>query len=107
MDELVVMRFFAEMKVRRDRVLKKMNDEVAEQNQKRRRPSSHLDAFRNHLDQRGSQHESRAQRDEVAQITPFPMPLHDDRAAEYIGSGGSQAEQDAGGDGMHRAIRAA
>ena len=32
------------------------------------------------------------------------MPLHDDRAAENVGGGGSQAKEYAGGDGMHRAF---
>ena len=87
-DELVAMCFFAEVKVRRHRVLKKVDDQIAEQNQKCRRFATQFQAFRNHLDQSGGQHESRAQGDKVAEIAPLPVPLHNDRAAKDVGRGG-------------------
>src|ERR1035438_605716 len=99
--ELVVMRFLAKMEVRRDRMLEEVDDEIAQQHKKRRRPSAQLEAFWNHLDQGCGQHESRAQRDKVAQIAPLPVPLHNDRATEDVGGGRGEAEKDAGNDGMH------
>ena len=91
MDELVFVGFFAEMEVGRDGVLKEVNDQIAQKNKKSRGASAQFEAFGNHLDQSCCQHESRAQRDKVAEVTPLPMPLHDDGAAEDIGRGGGQA----------------
>src|SRR5258708_5866863 len=95
------MGLFAEVKVRRDGMLEEVDDQIAQQNQKRGGPSTQLEAFGNHLDESSGQHESRAQRDKVTQITPLPVPLDDDGAAKNIGGGSRQAKQDAGCDGMH------
>ena len=100
MDELVVMCFFAEVKVRRDRMFEEVNDQIAQQHKKCRGSSAQLKTFWNHLDQGRGQHESRAQRDKVAKVAPLPVPLHDDRAAEDIGGGGGEAEEDADCDGV-------
>src|ERR1017187_1740224 len=101
MDEFVVMRLFAEMKMRCYRMLEEVDDQVAEKHQKRRRPAVKLKAFWNHLDQGGGQHEPSAQRDKVTQIAALPMPLHNDRSAENVGGSCGQAEKYAGGNGMH------
>ena len=95
-DEFVVVRFFAEVKMRGNRVLEEVDDQIAEQNQQGRSSSAQFETLRNHLHQGRGQHESRAQRDEVAKIAPLPMPLHDDRAAEDVGGGGGQAQENAG-----------
>src|SRR5450631_1727196 len=101
MDEFVVMRLFAKMKMRCDRMLEEVDDQVAEKHQKRRRPAVKLKAFWNHLDQGGGQHEPRAQRNEVPQVAALPMPLHNNRSAENVGGSCGQAEKYAGGNGMH------
>src|SRR5215470_607112 len=100
-NELVVMRFFAEVEVWRDRVLKKVNDKVTHQHKERRRFSSHFDTLGNHLHQRRGEHESRAQRDEVAQVAPLPMPLDNDRAPEDVSGSGRETQEDAGEDRVH------
>src|SRR5579863_4586963 len=94
--ELIVMSFFTKVEVRRNRVLEKMSDKVAQQNQERRAPAAQFQTFRDHFHQSGSQHKSRAQRDEVTQITPLPIALDYDRTAEYIGGRSGQAEKNAG-----------
>ena len=95
------MRLFAEVKMRGDGVLEEMNDQVSEQDQQGRGLSAQLETLGNHLDEGRGQHESRAQRDEVAQIAALPMPLNNDRAAENIGGGGRQAQNNAGDDRVH------
>ena len=64
--EFLLMGFFAEMKMRGDRMLKKVDDQVPNQDKQRRRFAAQFDAFRDHLDKGCGQHESRAQRNEVA-----------------------------------------
>ena len=100
-NKLVPVCLFSEMKVGRDRVLKKMDDQIAEQNKKRRTSALQFETLGNHLNQSGSQHESRAESHKVAKITSLPVPLHNDRPAENIGSSGSQAQENTGKDGVH------
>ena len=65
MQEFVLMGLFAEVEVRRNRVLEEMNDEIAEQDQESGISAAELKAGRHHLDQRGGEHEAGAQRDKV------------------------------------------
>jgi hypothetical protein len=99
--ELVAMRFFAEVEMRRDRMFEEMNDQISQQHKKGRGPSAQFEAFRDHLDERRGQHESRAQRHKVTEVAPLPVPLHNDRSAEDVGGGGGQTEEDAGCDWVH------
>ena len=48
--ELVVMCFLAKMKMRRDRMLEKVDDQVAQQHKKCGGSSAQLETFWNHLD---------------------------------------------------------
>src|SRR5580700_341201 len=101
MHELVFVRLLAEVEVRRNSVLEEVDDEVAQQNQVRSRSATQLQTLRNHLNQSGRQHESRAQGDEIAQIAPLPTALHNDRPAKNICGSCGQAEEDAGNDWVH------
>src|SRR5512141_114582 len=104
MNELVVMRLFAEMEVRCDGMLEEVNDEVAEQNQQGCRSPAQFQTLRDHFDKRGGQHKSCAECDEVAQVAPLPIALHDDGAAEDVGGGGGKAEKHASGNRIHIVI---
>ncbi len=101
MDELVVMRLFAEVEVGCNRVFKKVNDEVTKQNQEGCAAPAQFEAFGNHLYQRRGQHESCTQGDKVAEIAALPMALHNNRSPEDVGGGGGQAKQDADEDRVH------
>src|SRR5215469_5825288 len=48
MHKLIVVRLFPKVKVRRDRVLEKMNDQIAQQNQQPRRLTTQFNALRYH-----------------------------------------------------------
>ena len=100
-DELVMMSFFAEMKMRADGVFEKMNDQVPEQDKKRRALAPHLQTRRDHLDQRRGQHEAGTQSHKVSEVGTFPVFLHDDRAAENIGQRSSETQQNAEKNRVH------
>ena len=101
MEKLVVMRFFAKVKMRCDGVLEEMDDEVSDQNQQSRRLSTEFNTLRDHLHQRGGQHEARAQGHKISKVAALPMPLNNDRTTEHVRAGGGQAEQNAGEDWSH------
>ncbi len=84
MQVLVGMGFLSIMKVRGDGVLKKVHQQIAAQQQQRPFAAGESQALGHHLDQRGSQHEARTQRDEIAQVVAVPMLLHDDGTAEHV-----------------------
>ncbi len=69
-EEFAGMRLFAKMKVRRDGVLKKMDDAIARQHQRRSPSRGDAKALGNHLEKGSGHHEPCTQRDEVAQVTP-------------------------------------
>src|SRR5437016_4327156 len=102
MEELVVMGLFAEVEMGRDGVLEKMDDQIAKQNQEGCIMSAEFEAGGNNFHQRGRQHESCSQSDEIFQISSLPVPLHDDGAAENIGRGSREAEDDTCQDWIHR-----
>src|SRR4029077_10446671 len=93
---------FAEVEMGRDGVFEKMDDQIAKQNQERCIMSAEFEADGNNFHQRGRQHESCSQSDEIFQISSLPVPLHDDGAAENIGGGGREAEEDTCQDWIHR-----
>ena len=51
-DELLGVRLFSEVKVRRNRVLKEMDEQVSEQNEETGARAAQRNALRHHLDQR-------------------------------------------------------
>src|ERR1700757_337118 len=102
MEELVVMGLFAEVEMGGDGVLEKMDDQIAKQNQERCIMSAEFEAGGNNFHQRGRQHESCSQSDEIFQISSLPVPLHDDGAAENIGRGSREAEEDTCQDWIHQ-----
>ena len=101
MNEFVLVCFFAEVEVGRDGVLEEMNDQVAEQDQEGCVTSAEFEARGYNLDQRRGQHESSTQGNEVSEVAPLPVSLDDDGAAENVGAGGGEAEQDAREDRVH------
>src|SRR4051812_40534148 len=58
-------------------------------------------ALRHHLDDGRREHEPRTEGDEVFQVAPLPVALHDYSAAKSVGSGSSQAKEQADKDGIH------
>src|ERR1700730_15973232 len=101
MDELVVMRLFAEMEVRCNRVFEEVNDEVPQQNQEGRAAPAQVEALRTQLHHSCGQHEPGTERHKIAKITPFPMPLHNNRPAKLVGRSSSKSQQYADEDGAH------
>src|SRR6202030_1496608 len=101
MHELVSMRFFSKVEMRRDRMLKEMDEQVSREDKKPTIRASELDALRHHLDQRRRQHETCSERDEVAEVGTLPMLLNDDGAAEHIRARRGQPQQQTGQDGRH------
>ncbi len=49
-----------------------------------------------------SQHEARAQRDEISQVVAVPFFLHHDQAAKAVGRRGGETEQHANDNWVHR-----
>jgi len=86
--DFIVMRLFAEMEVRSDSVLEKVNEKISNENQQRRFFAGERDALRNHLQDRRRQHEPGSDGHEVFQVATIPMPLNKNRAAEDIRCGG-------------------
>ena len=100
-NELVGVRFFSKVEVRRDRVLKEMDEQVSAKNKKPGVGAPQLNALRHHFDERRCQHKTCAQRDEIAQVGTLPISLHNDGAAEHIRARRRQPQQHAGQDGRH------
>lgn len=94
-------RFLAEMEVGRDRVLNEMDKQVTEQNQESGAEAAQLHALGNHFHHGGGQHETRAQGDKILEVGLLPAFADYDGAAQEIGGGRRQAEQDAEGDRVH------
>src|SRR5215469_15772339 len=101
MKKFFFVRFFSEVKVRRDRVFEKVNDQVPQQDQKRRVAPTQLETGWHHLDKGCRQHEASAEGHEVPQVAAFPVSLDDDCATEDIRSSSGQTKQDCCGDGRH------
>ena len=90
--KLIRMGFFSEMKMRGDSMLEEMNDQITEQDQKCRAPATQFETGGNDFYDRRGQHESGAERDEVLQVSAFPMLLNNDRAAKNVCRSSGQAQ---------------
>src|SRR5258708_39586848 len=100
--ELVGVGLFTEVEMGSDGVFKEVNYEIADEHQQSGILPAQSKALRNNLDDRGGQHETRAQGDEVLQVGTVPMLLDNDRSAENIGRSRSQAQQQTEEDRVHR-----
>ena len=103
-------RFFPEMEMRRERVLKKMNDEISDQHEKIREASRQGHRLGKNFQNGRGQHEARAEREKIFQILPRPFAVQDKKSAENVGRRGRQPEQQrqqharsGDGDGLQRA----
>src|SRR5690349_24768766 len=95
------MRFFPEMKVRRDGVLEEVDDEVPEQDQKSGVAAAQGQTLRDHLNQGRCQHESRAQSDEVVEKATIPVLLDVDCASKHVGGCGGEPKHNADREEIH------
>jgi len=100
-NKLIFVRFLSEVEMRGNRVLKKMDDEIADQNQESRIFPAQLQTGGKNLDDGRGQHESRAQGHKILKVPSLPVLLDDDGPAEYVGSGRGQAKQEAEQDWIH------
>ena len=82
-------------------VFKEVNKKITHQHQQGSLWSADGNAFRQHFQKRRAQHEPGAQGDKVTEVAAFPVFLHNHRAAQTIGQGGSQAQQDACSNRVH------
>src|SRR6266581_8873204 len=82
---LIVMSFFAEMEMRRERVFKQMNQKEPSQNQKQRGLASQPQRLGKNLHERRGKHEARTQRQEVFQEMTRPLPADDEVSAQNVG----------------------
>ena len=102
MCKFIAMCLFAEVEVRRYRVLKKMDDQVTQQHQEGRAFTAQLQAGGKNLYNRRGQHEARTQGDKIFQITTLPTSLDDNRAAKNVCRRRRQAQQNAQQNRMHK-----
>src|ERR1035441_4410938 len=82
MDELVGVSFFSKVEMRSDGVLEEMDEQVSEQDEESGIRATQLNALRYHFDERRRQHETGAERDEVAEVGALPMLLNNDGRSE-------------------------
>src|SRR5437588_6299058 len=93
------------MEVRGDGVLKKMDQQIPDEDKERRSAGGDAHAFWDHLHDGGGEHEAGAQRDEVAEISALPVLLHNDETAENVGGGRGKTQHDAEEDGVHSELK--
>src|SRR5713101_4038384 len=77
-------RLFPKMKMWRKNVLEQMNQEITDQHKQKRALSANSHRLRNHVGKRHSQHVPRAQRHEIVQEMPRPIPPNHKQAAQQI-----------------------
>src|SRR5277367_6069481 len=68
MAHLFVMRLFPKVKMRRNRMLKKMHKKIADQNKHQRLLARQMNGFRNYIEERHGQHVASPQRQKILQI---------------------------------------
>src|SRR6266852_2487620 len=91
-DEMLWMRFLSEMKVRRQRVLKKMHDEIADQRKDVGAIAGQFHRFRKNFEDRRGQHESSSNGEKILQILARPFAVQDEQAAENVGRRSRQTQ---------------
>src|SRR5690242_19480191 len=84
MAHLVKMGLFPKMKMRRNRVLKKMHDEISDQHKNQRLLAGQPDRLRYDVDKSHGQHVPGAQRQKILQDPSRPIPPHDKIPANQI-----------------------
>src|SRR5579864_1709910 len=77
-------RFFSEMKMRRERVLKKMNDKISDQHEKIREVSRQGHRLGQNFEYGRGQHKARAERQKIFQILPRPFAVQDEEPARIF-----------------------
>ena len=82
MTELLGVRFFSKMEVRRNRVFEKMNQEKSGKNIAKRTLSRKPHGLRNNIDQRHGQHVARAQRQKILQEPTRPFLANHEVSAQ-------------------------
>ena len=108
--KMLDVRFFSEMEMRRERVLKKMNDEISDQHEEIREASRQGHRLGENLENGRGQHEARAERQKIFQVLARPFAVQDKKSAENVGRRGRQPEQQRqeharSGDGDGRDIK--
>ena len=83
--KMLDVRFFAEMEMRRQGVLEKMNDEISDEHEKIGAVARQGHRFGKNFENRRGQHEARAQRQKIFQVLPRPFAVQDKQAAKNIG----------------------
>src|ERR1700690_2680802 len=101
MDERILVRFLAEVEVRRNRMLEQVNQKISGQNEDGGTLALEFQAGGENFYNRGRQHESRTQRDEVLQIRTVPVFLNNNGAAKNVGRRCRETEQNAEENGVH------
>src|SRR5581483_8785984 len=94
MRKLMLVRLFPKVEVGSEGVLEEVHQEVSRQNIQRRMRGIAPPALGRHFDQSHRQHEPRAQGHKIAQITPLPIAMNNNRAAKSIGSSSGEAEKE-------------
>ena len=75
--KMLHVRFFSEMKMRRERMFKKMNDEISDQHQEIRGASGQGHRLGKNFEDGRGQHETRAQRQKIFQVLARPFAVQD------------------------------
>ena len=88
------MGLFSKVKMRRNRVFKKMDDRIARQDQRRGPSHGETKALGNHLQKGSRHHEAGAQCDKVAQIALRHIGANQYNAAEYVSERGKASEDE-------------
>src|SRR5580704_5314301 len=84
MTDLLVMRLFPKMKMRRDGVLEQMHEKIAEQYKHQGLLACQMNRLWNHIKERHGQHVAGPQRQKILQKVPRPIPPHNKIPANQI-----------------------
>jgi hypothetical protein len=90
--EGIVMDFLAEVEVRRQGVLRKVHEEIADQHVQVRM-GHRLQALRDHTQERDGEHEARPQREEVLKKRAIPLTATGHQgSADHVGEAGDHPQ---------------
>ena len=92
-NEMLDVRFFPEMKMGRERMLKKVDDKIPNKHQEIREFTCERHRLRQYFQERGGQHESRAERQKIFQILARPFTIEDKEPAQNIGCRSREPKQ--------------